>query len=227
MKNKTKFSLLIIYILLFSEGYAQQVYVETGFETAYFKDYVNNLGENTLDLKYAKSQDFFLESGVRFNLYKDRLKMIVGASYNNYKINTGFFVGNTSVPLTYNLTYVGLKTGLNVAIINEPLFKLQAHSHLSYDFLTSGTSKYRDVVNDLITDNTFDRTLIRFHRGLSAEFLFSDTISTYVSYNLADSFREKNQDSNIEEIYTFRTNSFSVGLLFSIVNPRNKCYGGF
>lgn len=226
-KIKTKYGFLIVLALCISKVDAQQIYIETGLENAYFKDYVNNLGENTLDLSYCKPQTFFLEGGIKFNVYNDRLKWDIGASYNPYKINTGFYIRNESIPLTYDLTYIALKTGCNFAIINEPFFKLQVHAHLSYDWLTSGFSSYNDVVNDLVADNTFDTTLLRYHRGISAEYFISDSVSTYIKYNVADSFREKNQDSNIEEIYTYHTNAFSIGLLFNLANPRNICYGGF
>lgn len=227
LKIKTKYGSLLIFVLIISKINAQQIYIETGLENAYFKNYINNLGENTLDLNYSKPLAFFLEGGVKFNVYNDRLKWDIGASYNQYRINTGFYLGNESIPLTYDLTYVSLKTGFNYAIINDPLFKLQVHTHLSYDWLTTGKSKYRDVVNNLLLDNTFDTTLLRYHRGISAEYFISDSVSSYINYNVADSFREKNQDSNIEEIYTYHTSAFSIGLLFSLANPRNKCYGGF
>ena len=227
LDNKTTYSFLLFFTVLVYEVNGQQVYLEAGVESAYFKDYVNIMGENTLDLNYSKSYDFFLESGYRFNIYKDRLKGDLGLSYNNYKINTGFYSGTESIPLTYNLTYVSLKTGINFSIVNEPRFKLQVHTHLSHDWLITGRSKYQDVVNDIYKDNTFDRTFIRFHKGLSAEYKVSDRMSTYVKYNIADSLREENKDSSIKEKYTFHTDAISFGILFNIINPRNKCYGGF
>jgi len=213
---------------------AQRVYIETGFENAYFKDYVNNLGENTLDLNYSKSQQIFIETGVKFdlnlnrdrlwdqnlNLFRFRTKIDAGFSYNNYKINTGFYSGNVSIPLTYNLTYVGLKTGVNFSIINHREFKLYIHGHLSYDILVSGSSEYGNVVNNIYKDRSLDRTLLRYHRGLNAEYLISENTSIYIKYNVADSFIEKNRDTNIEEEYSLHTNAFSLGLLFEIEQLR-------
>lgn len=42
--------LTVVFVLTNYTTIAQQVYIETGFENAYFKDYINNLGNNTLDL---------------------------------------------------------------------------------------------------------------------------------------------------------------------------------
>ena len=227
INNKTKYGFLLFFSVLIYDVNGQQVYVEAGLASAYFKDYVNNMGENTLDLNYYKSYDFFLESGFRFDIYKDRLKIDLGLSYNSYKINTGFYSGTESIPLTYNLTYATIKTGVNFSIVNEPKFKVLVHTHLSHDWLITGTNKYKDVVNDIYKDNTFDRTFIRFHKGISVEYIMSDQISTYIKYNISDSFREDNKDSNIEEKYTFHSNAISYGILFNIKNSRNKCYGGF
>ncbi|MDX6746171.1 hypothetical protein SHK09_05150 [Polaribacter sp. PL03] len=220
LKNKIKYSFLFFFTGIISTINAQQIFIETGFESANFKNYVNNLGENTLDVNYTKSQEIFIEGGFRFNLRKNRLKCDVALSYNKYKINTGFYSGKISIPLTYNLNYVALKTGINFAIINELDFKLQVHGHISYDWLIAGTSSYKNVVNDLYRENTFDRTLLRYHRGISAEYIISNKISAYINYNVADSFKDKNEDSNIEEKYSLHTNAFSIGLLFNIQTTR-------
>lgn len=222
---KTNLNYVFLTIALLLTNYvikAQQIYIETGFEDAYFKDYVNNKGENTLDLSYSKSYQPFLATGYRFNLYKKRFKGDVGFSYNKYKINTGFYAGNVSIPVTYDLSYLTLKAGINLSIINQKKIKLQLQSHISYDFLVSGTSRYKDVVNNLYKENTFDRTLLRYHRGVSGEFLFSKKISIFLSYNVADSFKDKNEDSNIEEKYSLHTHSFSLGLLFNIQKMKKK-----
>ncbi|PQJ73283.1 hypothetical protein [Polaribacter butkevichii] len=233
-KNKTIYSVIFFFIFWININNAQQIYIESGFENAYFKDYVNNLGENTLDLNYPKSQQVFIETGIRFdlnfrsdrlwdkkwNFFRFRTKIDAGFSYNNYKINTGFYGGNVSIPLTYNLTYVGLKTGVNFSIINHREYKLYIHGHLSYDMLVSGSSEYKDVVNDIYRDRSLDRTLLRYHRGINAEYLISDITSIYIKYNIADSFKEKNKDTKIKEEYSLHTHAFSFGLLFNIEQLR-------
>ncbi|WP_158837961.1 hypothetical protein [Polaribacter sp. L3A8] len=220
--NKTTYSVIFFFIFWVNINNAQQIYIESGFENAYFKDYENNLGKNTLDLNYSKSQEVFLETGFRFKLYEDRFKWNLGVGYNRYQINTGFYAGNISIPTTYNLSYVTIKTGVNFAIVNEPRFKLQIHTHISYDFLTTGTRRYNNNTANLYTERTFDRTLLRYHRGLSAEYVISDEISTYISYNVADSFRDSNRDSNIEEKYSLHTNAYSIGLLFNIARLNKR-----
>lgn len=227
LKNNFKYSLMLFFSTIVFAINGQQIYFEVGTASAIFKDYVNDLGENTLDLSYPKPQDFFLESGFRFNIYKERLKLNMGLGYYKYNINTGFFQSGVSIPLKYNLSYASFKTGFIFNIINEPRFKFQIHTHLSYDLLLSGTNEFKDVVNDIYADNTFDRTLVRFHKGISAEYILSDTLSTFVSYNIADSIREKKQDSNIEEIYTFHTNAISCGIILNIGRTNNIWYRGF
>jgi hypothetical protein len=227
VNSSQSFFLVCSFLLISSAINAQQVYVETGFSSAFFKDYVNNLGKNTLDLNYSKSQESFLESGLRFDLYEDRIKLDLGLSYSKYKINTGFYAGSVSVPMTYDLSYFNLKIGGVFNIVNEQVFKIQIHSHLSYDWLTSGTNSYRDLVIDLDKDNTFDKTLLRLHRGLSAECTISKEISIYISYNVADSFKENDKDSNMGEKYSLHTNTFSLGLLFDISKNMSRLWNRF
>jgi hypothetical protein len=227
VNSSQSFFLVCSFLLISSAINAQQVYVETGFSSAFFKDYVNNLGENTLDLSYSKSQESFLESGFRFNLFEERVHWDVGFSYNKYKINTGFYAGNISVPATYNLSYLTLKIGAVLNIVNEPRFKIQIHSHLSYDGLITGTNSYRDVITDLYKDDNFDKTLLRFHRGVSTEYTISKQVAIYLSYNIADSFKEKGKDSNSGESYALHTNSFSMGLLFDISRQINRLFNRF
>jgi hypothetical protein len=221
------FETMFLFFILCSLNYginAQQIYVETGFSTAFFKNYENNLGENTLDLKYRKSYASFLESGFRFDVYEDKLKIALGLGYNNYKINTGFYAGDVSIPISYDLNYVALKIGAIFNILNKPKFKIQIHSHVSIDALVTGTSRYRNVSINLYKENTFDRRLLRFHRGLSTEYIFSNKIAIYLSYNVAGSLRDKDSDSTIGERYSLHTNTFSVGLLFSTSEYKNQLW---
>ena len=98
--------------------------------------------------------------------------------------------------------------------------RLQLHTHLSHDWLTAGTSKYNNVFNDLVKDETFDKTLIRIHFGLGTEYIISDNISAYLSYNYGRSIKEHYRDSENEESYAFTTKSLSIGLLFNISKTR-------
>ena len=201
---------------------AQQVYIETGLENASFKNYVNNLGINTLDLSYSKAQDFFIESGFRFKLYEERFTWDIGLGYNNYKINTGFYAGNISTPTNYDLSYLTLKAGANFAIVNERRLKVQIHAHISYDWLTAGTRRYNNNTANLYKENTFDKNLLKLHRGISVEYVIHDNLSIYLKYNVADSFKDKEKDSSTQEKYSFHTKAFSVGLLFNILRLNTR-----
>ena len=209
-----------ILVVIVETAYPQQVYLEIGNATAYFKDYVNNLGEDTLNTGYSKAYDNFIETGVRWNMYKNRLHMNIGLSHNNYSIDTGFLAGNEEIPLHYDLSYGALKGGFIFSFINATKFKLQGHAHLSTDWLISGTSEYKNIVNNLRTDETFARKLIRYHRGVSAAYHLSENMAFYLSYHVADSFKRLNNDSNLEETYSLHTNGFSLGVLVNFLKTK-------
>jgi opacity protein-like surface antigen len=227
LKYKTTYSLLIVSTVFIYTLNAQEIYIGVGAENAYFKNYINNLGANTLDLNYKKPKDFLLEIGFKSNIYESRFMYDVGITYNNYKINTGFFTNNTSIPLNYSLTYTSIKAGLQYAVLDRNRFKLNIHTSLSQDWLISGTSSYLNVSNNLYDDNTFDKTLISYHLGISVEYHLSENIVTYIRYNTSNSFREEYQDSNPEEKYTLRTNALSTGVIIKLNSRGIKCYGGF
>lgn len=229
LKYKTTYSLLIVSTVFIYTVRAQEVYIGLGIENAYFKNYINNLGANTLDLSYSKPLDFLLETGFRASIFNDRLQYDIGFTYNKYEISTGFFTNSISIPLNYSLTYASIKAGLLYAVIdrNRNRFKLNIHTNLSQDWLITGTSKYLNVTNNLYEDNTFDKTLISFHVGISFEYQISENIAAYIRYNKSNSFREEDQDSNPGEKYTLSTNALSTGIIFKINTRSIKCFGGF
>ena len=230
MNNRTKYSFILIIVVHIYTTNGQQYYLGVGIENAQFKDYVNSFGNNTLDLNYSKPPAILVEGGYRANLFKERLKWNLGFTYNKYEIRSGFFNGSTNTPLTYNLTYVSIKPGIYFSVLNEPKIKLQIHTHISHDWLINGKSSYSNIVNDLYRENTFDKTLISFHKGISVEYSLTDSISTYISYNNSNSFREENKDSVAGEKYTLNTNAITCGILFSFFNPFSRkmvCHGSF
>ena len=223
--------ILLFSVLVVCTGNAQKFYLETGFSSAYFKDYRNNLGKNTLDLSYSKSKSPFFEAGYKQYIFTersqntvdfliDKLEFDVGINYSTYKINTGFISQNTSTPVTYDLSYIALKSGLNLSVIDWERLTLQLHFHFSYDWLTKGSYNYENKVVDIFKDKTLDRTLFRYHRGANLQYAISDQISIYLNYNMASSFRERSKDSSSGESYIFRTNSSSIGLIFNIKDTR-------
>ena len=226
LKYKTTYSLLVVSTVFVYTVRAQEVYVGIGAENAYFKNYLNNLGANTLDLSYSKPLDFFLETGFTSSVFNDRLQYDVGFTYNKYEISTGFFVNNVSIPLKYNLTYISIKAGLQYAIVDRNRFSFNIHSHISQDWLIEGKSSFLDVINNLYEDNTFDKTLISFHAGASFNYQISENTTIYMCYNNSNSFIEEYQDSNPEEKYSLSRNAFSTGIIFKLNTRRLKCYGG-
>ncbi len=204
---------IVTFLLLSTSTHSQQVYLEVGGASTKFKNYVNSLGENSLDESYKKSYALFLETGVRFKIIKDKLHLNLGISHNNYKIHTGFYSGQLSIPLSYDLTYFALKSGISILFVKKGKFKLQGHAHLSSDWLISGTSAYEDVVNNVYKDKTIARSLLRYHRGLSAVYTLSKKTSLYLNYNLADSCKQTEGHSTSSEKYSLHTNAFSFGIL--------------
>ena len=215
--KKTKNIALLVLLLITSLTNAQQMYIGSGFGKANFDGYENSSGENTLDNSgYSKPPELSFEGGFLFTSFEQRVKFDIGFHYSKYKINTSFYSGNVRIPTTYNLSYFGLKGGLNVALLRWERLKLNLHPYFTYDWLTYGTNAYRNVLLDIYKEKTLDRTLLSYHIGLGLEYRISDKISTYVNYNIAKSIIEENKDSTAGEKYSLDRRAITIGLLFDI-----------
>ena len=216
-KIKPQNIILLFFLVIASSAMAQEVYVGSGFSTASFDDYVNSSGENTIDDSgYSKSKQPLFESGLLFDLYKQRLKFDMGLHYYKYRINTSFYSGNIRIPMRYNLSYIGLKAGLKLDVIRVKKINLQVHLHIYNDWLTQGTNSYRDEVIDLYKDETLDRAILGFDRGFGLEYKITEKFACYINYNVASSFKEANEDSTYGEEYVLDAKSIRIGVVFNI-----------
>ncbi len=220
MNTSRLFLWIVILVVSVDATYAEQVYLEIDTAPAYFKDYVNNLGENTLNTSFSKAHDNLIETGVRWNMYKNRLPMNLDLSHDNDPIDTGFLAGNKEIPLHYDSSYKAFRTSFIYSCINATIFKLKGHTHLSADGLISGTSDLKSVVNKLRKDKTFARKLILYQRGVSAACHFSKNMAFYISDHDADSLKRLNHDSNLEETHSLHTNGLSLGVLIHFLKTK-------
>jgi len=222
-KIKPQNIILLVFLVIVNSAMAQEIYVGSGFSTATFEDYVNSSGENTLDDSgYSKSKQPLFESGGRFDIYKDRLQVDVGAHYNKYRIKTSFYSGNLRIPMTYNLSYVGLKAGLNLDVIRYKKINFQFHVHLYNDWLVQGTNTYENEIIDLYEEQTIDNSVLGFHRGLGLEYQVTKKFSCYLRYNVASNFKEANEDSTSGEEYILKAKSIRIGVSFNIGTEKEK-----
>jgi len=219
-RKKTQHIILFAVLAMTSSTIAQQIYVGTGLNRASFKEYVNSAGVNLDNSGYAKPEEPLFESGFRFEVYKQRLHVDIGLRYNKHTINTSFYSGNLKIPTTYNLSYAGLKAGLILDVIRWKRVKLQAHIHLSKDWLLFGTNRFRNVFVDIYKERTINRALLNFHKGLGIEIDTFENFSLYLNYNITSSFKEENQDSTNGEAYHLKAKAITLGLLFDI--SKNK-----
>ncbi|MDT0554276.1 outer membrane beta-barrel protein [Urechidicola vernalis] len=221
--KKVQYIITLVLFVFTVNTHSQEIFVGSGFSSATFLDYENSEGENTLDDSgFSKVKQPLLESGIRFDLYKQRVKFDLGLHYHKYEIRTAFIAGEIRIPTTYNLSYVGAKVGLKVDVLRWKNFGLQGHVHLFHDWLVSGTNEYMDQRVDLYNDNTMDKGLMGFHRGFGLEYKVNKKIACYINYNIATSFKEANQDSNEGEAYSLDARSIRVGVLFTLSKKKKK-----
>lgn len=209
-------TILLVALVVTSLTRAQQMYVGMGLGSARFEEYENSAGENTLnDSGYKNPEQPFIEGGLRLNI-TERLKLDVGLQYYKYKINTAFSSGNTSVPTTYNLSYLGFKTGFTFDLFRWNELSFQTQLHVSRDLLLSGTNRYQNISVDLYKEKTLDRGLWNFYTGVGVAYEISDELSGYLNYTLRKSLKEQNQDSTEGETYSLAANTMTIGLIFTI-----------
>jgi len=201
-----------IWFLVGFTSYAQTLYVESSLSSAYFKEYTNDFGINTLDNTTSKPIELGFGGGVIFDISGNkRLKWDLGLNYNKYKINTSFVLGNTSTPTHYNLSYASLKTGPYFSLIDDPRVKLQVHSHGSFDYLVFGSNQYNNEFLDLTNGHQLSKLLMNYHYGLALEIFITSENSFYISYDSKHSFRATIEN---DESYRINVNSVMMGFRF-------------
>jgi hypothetical protein len=224
-----KLLLVLSFLLLANTINAQEFYVDAGLSTAIFKNYTNDVGSNSLVLSSSKPKKPFFEAGfildildkaTRYSYFENRIKCNIALNYYTYEINTAYRNETTTVPIYYDLDYFSLKSGISYYFIDNYKFRLRLITNLSYDFLTYATYKYRSRIVDIKNQNTFDKTLLSIHGGFGAEYEILPNIIACLKFNIAESFKEKNKDSNIDESYNLRRNSISLGAIFNIIDRR-------
>lgn len=210
---KLKILFFVSFIFATNNLLAQKAYLGVGLGNAFFQKYENNDG-TTISNFSKQPKKPFVEVGILFNTKSDYLKIDAGLTYSNYEMNTSFKSGNIDIPIFYDLSYFAVKTGLDFRLFTYEKVIFKTFLHVSYDFLTSGTSKFNNVVNDLYRDKTLSRVFARYHLGINLNYPVTNFIDIYGKYNFANSIGRVRSDSNSGESYFFKTNSFSFGLLF-------------
>lgn len=225
-KKNIQYRILFLFFIATSTTMAQhdfmpQWYVSSGFGSANFREYENSEGENTLDnTGYDSQEQPIVEAGYRFDIYRGRVKMEIGSLYRKHEINTAFRSGNIRIPTTYNLSYVGFKFGFRVNLLSWKNLKLQVHTHFSKDWLIYGTNRYPEAFTDIYKERTIDRALLNLHEGFGIEYQVTNAVSASLTYNVAKSFKERNEDSVNGERYILKTQAISLGIQIDV--PRNK-----
>lgn len=217
IRTQFKNALLFVLLAVATQTVAQQVYINAGLVRTSFKENENSAGQNTLDASgFKKPETFMVEAGTRINIYKDRLKVNIGLQYTKHQINTSFYAGNTRVPTTYNLSYLGFKTGLTLDLLRYRGLSLQVHANISRDLLIFGTNKYQNVLVDLYKEQTFDMGLWNFQRAVGLEYKISDALSTSLNFSNVTNFKEENQETVPGEFVIINSNTITVGVLFTL-----------
>ena len=217
MKKILHATLLFLFFVLSSTAMAQQIYISSGFSRADFEDYQSSTKETTIDNSgYASPEKYVFESGFRVDIYKERVKFEAGFLYHQHEINTAFISGGIKIPTSYELSYMGLKTGFRMDLLRWKNFKLQVHTHISKDWLLYGINTYNDVFVDIFENRSIARSVLNFHRGFGIEYTLSNSISIFTNYNDSISFKDGYDDSTIGEKYYFTTKAIQIGVLFDI-----------
>jgi len=220
--------LFIFLVLSIFSIQAQQIYFEAGLTNAAFDNYKNDEGVNTLNNQYSKTLKPSFGAGILipiFNTQKDnqdlgeKINWDSGIKYNKYLINTSVNNGsNGNIPIQYNLTFLTLKTGLNISFLNYYKLKFHVHGHFSHDWLLYGSQTYQDQFIDLKKNSEFYQTLFNYHFGGGLEYTYTDQISFIFDYDFKKSFKKNNPQKNNEEYYQIYSNSFSFGIRLTFNN---------
>lgn len=98
----------VFFTIIHTKVYAHRFHVEIGLSIAYFKNYLKNLGENTLNPNYSKTAKQFIEVGFRLTILQEIIDWVVLAYYSTDTIKTATFSGDIKVPLQYDIQCISI-----------------------------------------------------------------------------------------------------------------------
>lgn len=207
---------LALIVLLATNTFAQQVYIEGGKTITSF-DYKNTEG-NLLENLQATTQSF-MSLGYRDQVLMKNLNMLIGTSYNAYgAIGSDDAVGNY---LEWNLNYLTLDTGLDYELFKIKKAQIYLKGTVSLMFLIQGTQTINNSVINLKNQENFDKPVFDFKAGFGISQPISNSLSFYVQYMYGKTSKSNfsPEDTN-KEILRYISDNVSFGLLINIAKKR-------
>lgn len=201
MKNLIFF----ISMLLFSIGFGQQVYLETGLNVTDF-NFKNNEGVELENLQ-SKTQNY-LRGGFKHEIFTEGLNLNVGMSYNQYgAIGSDDSVNNF---FEWDLDYLGATLGLDYTLFNLGSVSFFIAAQGSAEFLIDGVQTLNNQVINVKEVEEFNDVAYFIRSGGGLRFAISDTATMYLQYMYATGMALN--DNNNSQVTELRINVDSIGI---------------
>lgn len=217
MKNSQFNILLFCFFTSFCWG--QRLYVETSLSAASFSGFENDSGLNNLTAEPNKPRKIGFGAGVLFPHFRDLLWLDAAVQYNNFKIKTNINNFDTKLPISYDFSFLALKGGVVLKLLNFSSLSARAHGHLSQAWLTRGERLFQNTSTDLAEDSQFHDTLFNYHFGAGVEIAVHPRASVYITQDFRRSFKKTEQEA---EAYGIKASTLLIGLLFNLQTRRHR-----
>lgn len=198
----------LVFILVASSTFAQQIYLEGGKTISSF-DYRNSQGERLENLQ-ATSQTF-MAMGYRTPILTKNLYLSYGMSLASYGA-----IGSDDITrnfMEWNLNYFEFTSGLDVTLfkIKETQFYIKGTASVA--FLLQGTQTTNNQVINLRNQDDFNENVFDFRGGFGFLQPISQKLSMYVQYLRGRSFmlKEGTAVTSDQEELRYVSDNFGFG----------------
>lgn len=199
----TKNIFLAFALICISEGFAQEIFMQTGknYTTYDFK----SIGDNS-NVKYRASSGDFYEFGLNYPMKDSKIGYSVSVTYN--ELNAAASNGATNY--TWNTSYLGLQNKVSYAFFeadNGLIFFLDAGVNTAT--IIKGSQMINTVYYDVKKQEEFSGILLQPSLGFEAKYSVSSKMLVSLGYHYAKAF---NLSNSSDEKVTFNTNQIQFGL---------------
>ena len=197
-----KKALLILIFLVFSNLYAQEIFVKSGKNNTAFDFSSPN---PSAEIAYRSGSGNFYEIGCAFDLKITNLTYAVSITYNQFNAAATYQYNN----YTWATNYIGIQNSLSYKLFESNSIKVSILGGINTATITSGEQFINTAYFDITDNEEFAGIVLQPLLGATIAYSVSEKLSLSLGYNYSKAFNISNRT---DEKTTFNTSQLQFGI---------------
>ncbi|WP_372753555.1 hypothetical protein [Mariniflexile sp.] len=208
--NLKKTTQIVLFFLLTTVTWAQEIYIETGKASTSF-DYKDSEG-SSLDNLYATTHSF-LAMGYKTKVFNEKIIAGLGVAYSGY----GATGSDNAIEhiMAWDANYLEFNLGLDYRLFNINKAAFYAKGAVATGVLLEGTQTLNDEIIDLKGVDDFKNPMISYKAGASVLYPVANDLSFYIQYMYGKSLNLSNSADG--ESLKIKSNNISFGVVIKLL----------